>query len=123
MKKITLFTCVTFLFVAGKTYSQSCASAANIYSFTYGGKNYEVVKELKTWTQAAACAVIRGGHLAHIDSGAEQNAVYNAITLGASVSATYVSVSDGGGAAYVWIGATDKNTEGTWLWDGDGDNI
>src|ERR1051326_6588446 len=100
-----------------------CANSANIYAFTFNGKNYEVVKELKTWSQAAACAVQRGGHLVHIDSLNEQNAVYNAITVGAGVPSNYVSVNDGGGAAYVWIGATDKNAEGTWLWDGDGDNV
>ena len=31
------------------------------------------------------------------------------------------SVSDGGGATYLWIGANDETTEGTWLWDGNND--
>ena len=34
----------------------------------------------------------------------------------------YTAVVDGGGIAYVWIGASDQHTEGAWLWDGDGDN-
>ena len=121
MKKILLLLFVLSIAKFGLT--QPCANSANIYAFTFGGKNYEVVKEMKTWAQAAACAVQRGGHLVHIDTVTEQNAVYNAIIVGAGVPSNYTSVNDGGGAAYVWIGATDKNVEGTWLWDGDGDNI
>ena len=30
---------------------------------------------------------------------------------------------DGGGGAYVWLGATDRVTENTWLWDGDNDGV
>lgn len=30
--------------------------------------------------------------------------------------------ADGGGIAYVWIGATDKQNEGTWIWDGNDDS-
>jgi hypothetical protein len=120
MKIIYVLTAAATLFSAA-LFSQ-CASQANIYSFTYAGRNYDVVKEVKNWTNASACAVSRGGYLVHIDSLAEQTAVYNAITVGAGVSSTYASVQDGGGIAYVWIGATDRQTEGTWLWDGDYNN-
>lgn len=116
MKKLLLFLFAGLL--SGAAYTQ-CADVANIYAFTFNGKNYEVVKELKTWTEAASCAVERGGYLLQISNVAEQNAVYDAIINGAGVSPTYVAVSNGGGTAYVWTGATDKQTEGTWLWDGD----
>jgi hypothetical protein len=102
--------------------SAQCANNANVYSFTYNSKNYEVVKELKNWNAAAACAVQRGGYLVEINDVNEQNAVYAAIS-NAGVSSTYTAINDGGGIAYVWIGATDKATEGIWLWDGNGDNI
>ncbi len=101
-------------------YSQ-CANNANIYSFTYSDKSYEIVKETKSWVDASACAVERGGYLVEIGSLAEQIAVYNAI-IASAIPNNYKPVSDGGGTSYIWIGATDKNTEGTWLWDGGNNN-
>jgi hypothetical protein len=101
--------------------NSQCASNSNVYTFTWSGKTYEVVKEMKTWSAAAACAVERGGYLVEINDQNEQNAVYDAITKGAGVSPTYTVVQQGGGIAYVWIGATDQLKEGEWLWDGNND--
>ncbi len=93
---------------------------ATDYSFTIGSKQYKLVKTQKTWADAAAWAVQDGGYLVEIGSLAEQNGIWSAIQA-SGVPTTYTSVSDGGGIAYIWIGATDKNTEGTWIWDGDND--
>ncbi|MCK9612855.1 MAG: T9SS type A sorting domain-containing protein [Bacteroidales bacterium] len=109
-----------FVFIQLKLSAQ-CANPANIYSFSYGGKNYELVKEEKTWSDAASCAVERGGVLVEINDLAEQTAVYNGI-VSSGIANNYKPVMDGGGTSYVWIGATDKATEGTWLWDGNGDD-
>lgn len=114
----TLFTVFLNLTVLAQ-----CADSVNIYTFTYQGKTYEVVKQMKTWTNAAACAVERGGYLVEINSSGEQAAVHDAIINGAGVSTTYTSVSNGGGIAYVWIGATDQQTEGNWVWNGNNDSI
>jgi hypothetical protein len=99
-----------------------CADPGNIYSFTYNGHDYEIIKEKKVWGMAASCALERGGHLVHIDNAAENAEMIQQITNGANIPANYTVVNDGGGIAYVWIGATDKNAEGLWLWDGDNDN-
>ena len=121
-KRLFLFIPVLFFLVSGTVSGQPCADPSNIYTFLYNGKTYEVVQEMKSWSDAAGCAIERGGYLVEINSLEEQNAVYDAIINGAGVSTTYTVVADGGGVAYVWIGATDKVTEGTWLWDGNNDD-
>lgn len=94
----------------------------NVYPFEYDGKNYEVVMEMRTFPQAVADAVQKGGHLVHINDAAENAAMWVGIVSGAVVPTDYTTVNDGGGIAYVWIGGTDQNEEGKWLWDGDSDN-
>ncbi len=116
MKK-NLFIIAAFVLLPFIKLSAQCAQTANIYTFTYGGHTYEIVKEMKNWTNAAACAVERGGYLVEINDQAEQTLVYSKIQA-AGISSTYTQVMDGGGTAYIWIGATDKFTEGSWKWDG-----
>jgi len=118
MKRLLLFLMAAAL--SGALYGQ-CADTANIYTFTFGGKVYEVVMEKMNWADAAACAVERNGQLVSIESEAEQAAIWDAILNGAGISPTYTTIANGGGIAYVWIGATDQQTEGTWLWDGNND--
>jgi hypothetical protein len=120
MKAVISFLAICSIVV--QVYSQ-CADSVNIYGFSYNNKYYEVVKDMKNWTDAAACAVERGGYLVEINDLNEQNAIYDAIINGAGVSTTYTSVSNGGAIAYVWIGATDQTAEGTWLWDGNNDGL
>jgi hypothetical protein len=120
MKKQVILISV-FMALSIRMYPQ-CADSGNIYTFTYDGKTYEIVKELKSWTDAATCAVERGGSLAEINSLSEQDAMFDAIINGAMISTTYTSIPNGGGIAYVWIGATDQTTEDIWLWDGNNDN-
>ncbi|MFI5222526.1 MAG: T9SS type A sorting domain-containing protein [Bacteroidia bacterium] len=124
MKKITTLSfAVIFCGMASLLFGQGCANSSNIYTFKYNGKKYEIVKEQKSWVDADACAVARGGYLVQINSKAEQDSVYHALVSGSGISSTYTVVNDGGGIAYVWIGATDKKTEGEWLWDGNNDGV
>lgn len=90
-----------------------------MYSFTYNSKNYVVCKEKMTWTNAAAFAVEQGGYLAEINSADENKAIFNEALNNASLNLTQTTALDGGGAAYVWIGGNDLESEGKWFWDGD----
>ncbi len=117
-----LFFVVAFTIISIYGYGQ-CADETNIYSFTYNGNTYEIVKENQSWTNASSCAVERGGFLAEINDISEQNAIFSELNTNASIVVSNTIAPDGGGASYVWIGGNDLNTEGNWLWDGDNDNI
>jgi len=123
MKRKTILLSGLIAMIPFIAFSQDCASPGNVFSFMFQGKQYEVVKELYSWAIASQCAVDRGGYLVQINSREEQDTVYQAIINGAKIATNYKPISDGGGASYVWIGATDRVTEGTWLWDGNNDGV
>jgi hypothetical protein len=100
--------------------AQECADSANIYSFSYEGVSYEIVKENKTWTDAAACAVERGGHLTEVDSQEEQDTIFYFLN-NSGIDPSNTVAPDGGGASYIWLGGNDLAVEGDWIWDGDND--
>lgn len=108
--------------VSGFNLQGQCANPANIYSFNYNGKTYQVVKENKNWIGAAACAVEKGGILAEINSQDEQDAVFAGLQS-AGVSLLNTTAPDGGGSSYIWIGGNDMAEEGKWIWDGNNDGV
>ena len=120
--RVTILLIIFLSFQLPTTSAQNCATASNIFTFKFQTKKYEIIKEKKTWIDAASCAVMRGGYLVQLNSKAEQDSLYYQIKYNSGISSTYTSVNDGGGAAYIWIGATDKKSEGIWLWDGNNDN-
>ena len=77
----------------------------------------------KIWTQAASCGVARGGYLAHIESAAENTAIFNALSSSAAGTLSQTTASDGGNGSYVWLGGNDFIKEGAWIWDGDNQGI
>ena len=100
MKKLLLIVGVVLL---NYNSMAQCANANNIYSFTVNGTNYELVRENRTWAQAAACAVSRGGFLAHIENIVENTAIFNALSSpAAGINLTRTTAPDGGGGSYVW---------------------
>jgi len=101
-----------------QSFAQCVSSESNVYSFSYGGSNYEIVKENLNWVDASSCAVARGGYLAEIDSQAEQDAIFSNVNL-AGITSSNTVAPDGGGASYLWIGGNDLAMEGRWVWDGD----
>lgn len=123
MNKTTLITYATALVLAMSSYLSygQCATTSNIYAFNYNSKTYEVVKENKSWVDAASCAVERGGILTEINDLAEQNAIFDELDNNANITTNNTLAADGGGGAYVWIGGNDIATEGNWVWDGNND--
>ncbi len=118
--KIFTYAVLVILFLDLQYLTAQCATSADIYAFNYDGRTYEVVKLAKSWLDAAACAVARGGKLAEIDDAAENTEIFNQLSSAAAdISLPDTDTTNGGGASYVWIGGNDISTEGTWIWDGD----
>ena len=57
MKKELRLASTLLLLTFGFTGYAQCADDANVYSFEYDGRTYQVVRENRTWIDAAACAV------------------------------------------------------------------
>ena len=117
IKKISFL----LIIVITSSVSSQCFNDANVYTFEFNAKTYQVIKEKKTWVDAANCAVEKGGYLAEINNSSEQDAIFNELINNANMVISETVAPDGGGASYVWIGANDKNVEGEWKWDGNND--
>lgn len=118
MKKLLFL----FSFVGSAYYAntQCNPDPANIYAFSADGISYEIIKENLNWTDAAACAVNRGGFLTEINTQLEEDSIFHFVNL-AGIIASNTDAPDGGGAAYLWIGGNDLTSEGVWVWDGNND--
>ena len=97
-----------------------CANDENIHQFNYNGKTYEIIKENKTWAEAAACAASRNGNLAEINDAAEQEAIFTQLS-DAGIDPDDTVANDGFGS-YVWLGGNDVSIEGLWAWNGNNDD-
>lgn len=82
------------------------------YKFYKGRTEYILVTSAKTWDQAEADAVTKGGHLAQINDAAENSLILSKISDKVTSTA-----GDGGGAKYCWIGGKETS-EGTYAWTG-----
>jgi hypothetical protein len=106
------------LFFVLIVFLSSCDDDHGNFTFQHKGKTYAIVKDRKTWEQAAAYAVKHDARLIEIMDTDLQSEVMYQLDQGARVSPAYTSIKDGGCVAYLWIGATDKAKEGNWIWDG-----
>jgi hypothetical protein len=104
----------------------TASSSRADFSFTYSGHYYTVSQTKRTWQAAATDAASRTfagaqGHLAIIESAAENQAIFNALLANIPSSQFSQTIApDGGNGSYVWIAANDIVVDGTWVWDGDG---
>lgn len=86
-------------------------------SFEYNGHSYEIVKTARSWQAAYDDAHSKGGFLAEINDEAENTEIYSRLNRYLTSGEYAGSVaSNGGGASYIWLGASDAAQEGTWIW-------
>jgi hypothetical protein len=96
------------------------------FTFVHNGHTYLLSQTNRTWQAAATDAASRQfagttGHLAVIESSAENQAVFGQLLANITPAQfDNTRAPDGGNGAFVWIAANDIATEGAWIWDGDG---
>ena len=84
------------------------------------GKEYKIIQEAVTWSEAVSNSIVYGGNLAQFETDLEAQNFWD--TFSSSVfyenldQQVETSASDEGGTKYFWLGANDANTEGTWRW-------
>jgi hypothetical protein len=98
------------------------AALAQTDIFEFNGHQYRLYADpaARTWADAAAFAATlsvggQAGYLAQVDSAAENARLFQSILANQAVLTR--TAPDGGGGRYVWIGANDRSTEGTWRWN------
>ena len=95
--------------------------------FEHDGHTYQLVTSPATWHQAstAAEAMTLGGnigYLARIDSASENQAILTAVSAHLSPAQLAETIpNDGSDAAFVWLGGSDQDKEGQWVWTNNGD--
>ncbi|MBL6658065.1 MAG: T9SS type A sorting domain-containing protein [Flavobacteriales bacterium] len=118
MKKLLLGLGLSLLSFSIIAQTEICTDTSNLYVFQHNNKNYAIVKDTKSWTDAIACAYQLGGILAIIDNQEEQDAIWAEIP-NANITNSNTSAPDGGQASYLWIGGSDMGEEGKWEWIGE----
>jgi len=93
----------------------------NIFFNETDGHAYQLIEENLSWVEARDYAVARGGRLVSINSAAEQIFIESAINIAIAngdidIQSTTADYNGSGGKAFVWIGGTDIDIEGTYVW-------
>lgn len=90
-------------------------------AWTYNGHTYQLITNASSWENARRDAITRGGYLAEVNDSAENVAIYTELQTRAGSSAP--RASDGGDSRYIWLGGTDAEVEGQWIWSNSRDTI
>ena len=95
----------------------------------FGSSRYHLFKTGKTWSEAQTAAEALGGKLVEVETKAENDQLFNKVSGQIStVEFANTIGSDGGGAAYIWLGGSDGDTTSTqssteWNWKWSNSNV
>ncbi len=95
--------------------------------FEHEGHTFKLVENPASWDEATASAAAmslgeEAGYLARIDSAAENRAMVSALSTHLSPAQLANSIpNDVSEAPFIWIGGSDEDREGQWLWSNNGD--
>ena len=95
--------------------------------FEHKGHTYKLIESPASWDEATATAAEmslgeEAGYLVRIDSAAENKAIVSALSTHLSPAQLANSIpNDVSEAPFVWIGGSDEEREGRWLWSNNGD--
>lgn len=97
--------------------------------FEFGGHTYKIISEPATWEEAASAAAEmslagKSGYLARINSARENAAILNAVMDHLTEAQRAASLAeDGSETPFIWLGGSDRDREGQWVWSDNGDQF
>jgi hypothetical protein len=97
--------------------------------FKHGGHTYKIVTEPASWAEASehAGGMSLGsnvGYLARINSARENAAILDAVMSHLSEEQLEQTLAeDGSDAPFIWLGGSDAEAEGVWIWSNNGDQF
>nr|WP_225866308.1 DUF4214 domain-containing protein [Prochlorococcus marinus] len=98
-------------------------------TWNFGSSRYHLFKTSKTWSEAQTAAESLGGKLVEVETKAENDQLFSKVS-GQITTAEFANTSgsDGGGAAYIWLGGSDGDTTSTqtsseWNWKWSNSNV
>jgi hypothetical protein len=95
--------------------------------FVFEGHTYKIISQPATWHAASSAAAkmqLAGhtGYLVRIDSDRENRAVLEAVSSHLTKSQLARTLADdGSNAPFIWLGGSDAEREGEWVWSNNGD--
>ena len=95
--------------------------------FVFEGHTYKIITQPASWNAASAAAskmqlAGHAGYLARIDSERENSAVFEAVSSHLTKSQLARTLADDGSdAPFIWLGGSDAEREGEWVWSNNGD--